>query len=332
MKKRSFFKILALPVIFTLFTVLFAGSVMADPKYPEKPVKMIIPYGAGGATDLAARILSSVIPDFLGQPIMIVNKPGASGSICFDYVRKAKPDGYTMMMAAIGTNALYTAMNTKLPFKWDELVYIARTQINPGVTIVNAKSPWKTFEDFARALKKDPGKYKFSTSGLGTIQHLSAAVIFKGIGIPIPKLIAVPYDSGAAGVLAVVQGEVDAWSGNFSEAISNLRGGLVRALAVTTPERLKAWKKIPTYTELGYPSIDLIGWRGVCGPKGLPEYIVKIWEEAIEKTTKTKPWLKLAKNIGDEPGYLNTKDFSAFQEKEFKVYRELFTELGLLIK
>ena len=332
MKNRRFFHILSGAVILTLFIVLCAGGVNADPQYPEKPVKMIIPYGAGGATDLAARILGSVIPDFLGQPIVVVNKPGASGSICFDYVRKAKPDGYTMMMAAIGTNALYTAMNTKLPFKWDDLVYISRTQINPGVTIVNAKSPWKTFDDFAKALKTDPGKYKFSTSGLGTIQHLSAAVIFKGLGIPIPRLVAVPYDSGAAGVLAVVQGEVDAWSGNFSEAISNLRGGLVRALAVTTPERLKGWENIPTYTELGHPRIDLVGWRGVCGPKGLPGHIVKMWDEAVEKTTKTKPWLKLAKNIGDEPGYMNTKDFTAFQEKEFRVFRGLFTELGLLIK
>lgn len=332
MKKRNFFQILALPIILTVFIVFSAGSVSADPKYPEKPVKMIIPYGAGGATDLAARILSSVIPDFLGQPIVVVNKPGASGSICFDYVRKARPDGYTMMMAAIGTNALYTGMNTKLPFKWDDLVYIARTQINPGVTIVSAKSPWKTFEDLAKALKKDPDKYKFSCSGLGTIQHLSAAIIFRELGIPVSKLTAVPYDSGAAGVLAVVQGEVDAWSGNFSEAVSNLQGGLVRALAVTTPERLKDWKNIPTYTELGHPNIDLVGWRGVCGPKGLSDDIVKIWEEAVGKAIKTKPWLQLAKNIGDEPGYLNARDFLVFQEKEFKRYRALFTELGLLIK
>jgi tripartite-type tricarboxylate transporter receptor subunit TctC len=332
MRNRNFFYILVASVILCFFSILSVGSVNADPKYPDKPVKMIIPYGAGGATDLAARILGSVIPDFLGQPIVIVNKPGASGSICFDYVRKVKPDGYIMMMAAVGTNALYTAMNTKLPFKWDDLVYISRTQINPGVTIVNAKSPWKTFEDFANALKKNPGKYKFSTSGLGTIQHLSAAVIFEQLGISISKLVAVPYDSGAAGVLAVVQGETDAWSGNFSEAVSNLRGGLVRALAVTTPERLKDWPDIPTYKELGYPNIDLVGWRGVCGPKDLPDHIVKIWDEAVEKATKTKPWLKLAKNIGDEPGYLNSKDFTAFQEKEFTRYRKLFTELGLLIK
>lgn len=332
MKSRSFFSISAFIVILSLFIVLFAGTVSADPTYPDKPVKMFIPYGAGGATDLAARILSSVIPDFLGQPIVVVDKPGASGSICFDFVRKAKADGYTMMMAAIGTNALYTGMNTKLPFKYDDLVYIARTQINPGVTIVNVKSPWKTFGEFAKALKENPDKCKFSCSGLGTIQHLSAAIIFKELGIPIPKLTAVPYDSGAAGVLAVVQGEVDAWSGNFSEAISSLRGGLVRALAVTTPERLKDWDQIPTYTELGHANIDLVGWRGVCGPKALSGQIVKIWEGAVEKTTKAKPWLKLIKNIGDDPGYLNSRDFTAFEEKEFKRYRTIFTELGLLIK
>jgi tripartite-type tricarboxylate transporter receptor subunit TctC len=332
MKRRSFFSISAYIVISSLFIVLCAGTVSAEPAYPERPVKVFVPFPAGGATDLAARILSSVIPDFLGQPVVVVDKPGATGSICFDYVRKAKADGYTMMIAAIGTNALYVAMNTKLPFEWDDLAYIARTQINPGVTIVNKKSPWKNFEEFARALKADPSKYKFSTSGVGAIQHLSAALIYKELGIPISKLTVVPFGSGTDGVLAVVRGEVDAWSGNLPEAISSLRGGLVRPLAVTTPERLKDLDQIPTYTELGYPDIDLVGWRGVCGPKALPDEIVKIWEEAVEKTTASKPWLKLIKNIGDEPGYQNAMDFTAFVKKEFTRYRSLFTELGLLVK
>jgi tripartite-type tricarboxylate transporter receptor subunit TctC len=292
----------------------------------------MIPYGAGGATDLAARVLISVLPDYLGQPVVIVNKPGASGSICFDYVTKAKPDGYIMMMAAIGSNALYTAMNTRLPFKYDDLEYVARTQINPGVTVVNAKKPWKNFEEFQAAIKKDPSAVKFATAGLGTIQHLSAAMIYKALGVPVSKLVAVPYDSGTAAVMAVSKGEVDAWSGNLSEAASSLRGGLVRPLAVTTTERIEGFEQIPTYTELGLPDIDLVGFRGVCGPKGLPANVIKTWEDAVAQVTKSKPWLKLVKNLGDVPGYMDAKDFTAFEKKEFERYRALFTELGLLIK
>ena len=237
-----------------------------------------------------------------------------------------------MMMAAIGSNALYTAMNTKLPFKYNDLDYVARTQINPGITVVNAKRPWKNFEEFQTAIKKDPSKIKFATAGLGTIQHLSAAMIYKALGIPISKLIAVPYDSGTAAVMAVSGGEVDAWSGNLSEAVSSLRGGLVHPLAVTTAERIKGFEQIPTYTELGLPELDLVGFRGVCGPKGLPANVIKVWEDAVAKTTKAKPWLKLVSNLGDVPGYRDSKDFTTFEEKEFKRYRALFTELGLLIK
>ena len=319
-------------VCLAMLTVFTVGAAVADDKYPSKPIKLVVPYGPGGATDLAARVLISVLPQYLGQPVVVINKPGASGSICLDYITKVKPDGYTMLMVAIGSNALYTAMNTKLPFKYNDFTYVARTQINPGVTVINAKRPWKNFEEFKAAIKKDPSKIKFATAGLGTIQHLSAAMIYKALGIPTSKLVAVPYDSGTAAVLAVAKGEVDAWSGNLSEAVSSLRGGLVRPLAVTTPKRVKGFEQIPTYTELGLPQIDLVGFRGVAGPKGLPANVVKAWEDAVSKAAKSKPWIKLVKNLGDVPGYMDSKDFTAFEEKSFKRYRALFTELGLLIK
>ena len=316
------------------FLLLFTpgNAVSGDTSYPTKPVKMYVPYGPGGATDLAARILSSVVVDYLGQPVVVVNKPGASGSICFDYVRKSKPDGYKMMMAAIGANAITPARDTTLPFKYDDLTFVARTQINPNILVVNAKSPWKTFDDLLKALKANPGKYKFSTAGSGTIHNLAGVLILKTVGLPSTAAKAIHYDSGAAATLAVIQGEVDFMQCNSPPLISPLKGGLLRGLAVTTPKRLKGFPNILTYTELGYPDMDLVGWRGVMGPPGLPDKIVKAWETAVEKTTKAKPWLKLVKNLGDMPGYLNAKDFDAFVHKEFKRYRTIFTDLNLLRK
>ncbi len=325
-------------ILATMLTCLFMlaaanlGPAMAANKYPSQAIKLYVPYDAGGATDLAARILVGVLQDYLGQPVVVINKPGASGSICLDFITKQKPDGYSMLMVAIGSNALYPAMNTKLPFKYNGFTYVARTQINPGVTIVNAKRPWKNFNEFRAAIMKDPGKIKFATAGLGTIQHLSAAMIYKALGIPIKKLVAIPYDSGTAAVMAVAAGEADAFAGNLSEAVSSLRGGLVRPLAVTTPQRVDGYKDIPTYTEMGLPQIDLVGFRGVAGPKNLPPEVIKAWEDALAKTAKNKAWLKLVKNLGDEPGYLDAKAFTTFEDKEFQRYRELFTELGLLVK
>jgi tripartite-type tricarboxylate transporter receptor subunit TctC len=331
MKAKAIFCFIALIAAGTFFFMgTFAVAVAGD--YPEKPIKLFVPYGAGGATDLASRVLSSVIVDYLGQPVVVVNKKGASGSICFDYVRKAKPDGYSMMMAAIGANAITPARDTTLPFKFDDLTFIARTQINPNAIVVNAKSPWKTLHDLLKALKANPGKYKFSTAGAGTIHNLAAVLLMREVGLPHTAAKAVHYDSGAAATLAVVQGEVDFMQCNTTPLVNPLKSGLLRALAVTTPKRLKDFPKVPTYTELGYPSINLVGWRGVVGPPGLPANVVSAWEKAVEKSCKSKPWIKLATNLGDLPGYLNAKDFDAFVRAEFKRYRDIFTALNLLRK
>ncbi|MBW2057909.1 MAG: tripartite tricarboxylate transporter substrate binding protein [Deltaproteobacteria bacterium] len=333
MKSRRFFVVLAAAAALVLLVPwLGGGPFCAEQKYPVKPIKLICPYGAGGATDLAARILTSVIPEFLNQAVVVVNKPGAGGAVGFDFVRRSRPDGYTMMMTAIGANVLVPAINLKVPYKYDDLVYIARTQINPNVLIVNAKSPWKTFQDLAQALKNNPGKYRFSTAGVGNVSHLGPIVLLKELGLPNDAAIPVHYDSDGAAILALIQGEADFWQANLAPAAGNIKGGLVRALAVTTPKRVPGFDDIPTYTELGYPGIDIVGWRGVAGPPGLPDHIAKIWEEAVAKSCRSKSWLKLVRKLGDEPGYMDTEEFNRFVHKEFKRYRKLFTELGLLIK
>lgn len=331
----SFNKIRMAAITATLllaFTATITGSALAaEGKYPNNPIKLFVPYGPGGATDIAARVLSSNIPSFLGQPVVVINKPGAGGSICFDFVRTAPPDGYTIMMVANGANCLYPAMNPTLPFKWDDLVYIARTQILPDLLVVNDKSPWKTFKEFAAALKKNPGKYKYSTAGVGTSSHLGGAVILKELGLPLSAAKAVHYESDAAALLAVVQGEVDFMQSHLSVAGSNLKGGLIRGLVMTTAKRVEGYD-IPTCIELGYPGMEFVGWRGVAGPKGMPDEVVKAWEEGTKQMCASKAWTKMVTKLGDEPAYMNSKEFTEFQTKKFKMFRSLFEELGLLKK
>ena len=323
-----------LTVFAAIASILVSGAVsnVWSADYPEKPVKLICPYGAGGTTDLAARTLTSAIPEYLGQPAVVINKPGASGSIAFDFVKKSKADGYNMMMAAIGANALFPAMNPKLPFKYSDLTFVARTQINPNMLVVKAGSPWKSFQDFAAALKDNPGKLRYGTAGPGTTSHLGAALILEALGLPLSAAVAVHYNSDGEAVLAVIQGEVDFFQANLAPMDSHVKGKLVTGLAVTTKERLSDHKKVPTYTELGHPSVDVIGWRGVVGPPGLPENVVKTWETAVEKTTKSKYWLKVITKFGDVPGYMGSAEFKEFVDAEFKRYRAMFTKLGLLMK
>jgi tripartite-type tricarboxylate transporter receptor subunit TctC len=321
-----------LAVICAIVCLVMALPSFAADKYPSKPIKLIVPYGPGGATDLAARSLTGVIPEFLGQAVVVVNMPGAGGSVGFDFARKAKPDGYTMMMTAIGANCLVPAMNPNLPFTYDELSYVARTQINPNVLIVKKDAPWKDFAAFAADLKNNPGKYKFSTAGVGNVTHLGPTILLNELGLGVEGAIPIHYDSDNAALLAVMQGESDFAQGNLAPFASAIKGGAVRGLAMTTPERVQGFEDIPTYTELGYPGISIVGWRGIAGPKGIPDEVIKTWEDAVCKSCESKSWLKLIKKLGDEPGYLGTKEYNEFVQNDHARYRKLFTDLDLLIK
>jgi len=329
-EKKAFISLAVMLVALALF--INPSMALSQEKYPVKPIKLVVPYGPGGATDLAARVLVSVLPEFLGQAVVVVNKNGAGGSVGFDEVRQAKPDGYTMMMNAIGANVLRPAMDPNLPFKYSDLTYIARTQINPNVLIVKKGGPWKNFKEFAADLKKNTGKYKYSTAGVGNVTHLGPVLLLKALGLPKSAATAIHYDSDNAALLAVLQGEADFAQGNLAPFASAIKGGALLALAMATPEKVEGFENIPTFTEVGYPSVSIVGWRGVAGPPGLSSDIAKIWEEAIAKTCHAKSWINLVKKLGDEPGYLDSKAYNQFVEEDFKRYRELFTELGLLIK
>lgn len=317
-----------------IFTFIFAFSqiLWAEAKYPTQPVKLVVTYATGGSTDIAARALAGPIQEFLGQPLVVVNIPGAGGAVGFDDIRKSPPDGYRMMMAAIGANVLMPALNPKLHFKYDELVFVARTQINPNVLVINAKSAWKNFKEFAEAVKNNPRKFKFSTAGVAQITHVGPLFVLKDIGVQSSDVSTVHFDSDSEAILAVVRGDTDFCQVNLSSAVASLKGGLVRCLAVTTAERVENLKDVPTYKELGHPKINIVGWRGICGPPGLPAHVVKTWEEAVYKTCKSQSWLKVVEPLGDIPGYMNAKEFTSFVHEEFKRYRETFTATGLLIK
>lgn len=321
--------------IATVVTVI-AGAVVATntaqaEDYPNSTIKVIVPYGPGGATDIAARVMSSNIPSFLGQPTIVINKPGAGGSIAFADVLSSKPDGYTFMMVANGANILYPALNPSLPFEWSDLKYVARTQILPDLLVVSGSSEWTTFEEFTEELKANPGKYKFSTAGVGTSSHLGGAVILKELGLPLEHARAIHYESDAAALLALIQGEVDFMQSHLSVADSHLGSKTVRGLAMTTTERVKG-HEIPTVSELGFPGMEFVGWRGVAVPPETPQDVVNKIEAAVKEMTASKAWVNMVTKLGDEPAYLGSEDFTAFQAQQFTTFRALFTELGLLKK
>ncbi len=317
--------------IFLAAAFLVAGPAAAG-EYPDKPIKLIVPSGAGGSTDTAARILAINIPDHIGQPVVVSNMKGASGGIGINVGIKAKPDGYLMMEGMIGGHVLYPAMNMSAGYTPADYTPIAMTQMNPNVLVVKVSSPHKTLKDLLGAIKANSGKMKFSHAGAGSIHFFGIHLLMQKAGLTKDHAIAVPYKGGKRSMAGLLRGEVDFHQTNLVSAIDFIKTGKVRALAVTTKKRLKAFPDLPTYGELGYPEVDIFGWRGIIGPPGLPKAIVDKWAKAVKDTLKRKGWKKMVKAVGDIPRYMGPDEFKKHIDKDFKRYRQMAKDLGILVK
>lgn len=314
-----------------LLCALFPLATMAA--YPEKPVTLVVPFGPGGASDLTARALSSVLPKYLGQPVLVVNRSGAGGVVGSTFVSQAKPDGYTMLLARVGSQAVGPALNTTIPYQWDDFTFATLIDLNPYVFVVNADSPYKTFDDLVQVLKAKPGELSFSTSGPGTILNMGPQLLFNTLGLPSTVATQIPYKSGGGAVTALLGNHVDFLGINLVSAISGIQAGKLRALAVTTHERVPAVPDTPTVAELGYPKLEtVVGWSAIYGPPGLPDAIVDKWVSAMQAVAKDAAWIKLEHKLGSVPDVRPPKATHDFVKNQFHTYRRLGEQLGLVIR
>ena len=317
-------------------TVVASAAILAAPvsaaDYPDKPIKLVVASGAGGSTDTAARIMAINIQEHIGQPIIVVNKKGGSGGIGINFALKAKPDGYLLMEGMIGGHVLFPAMNTSAGYTPSDYTPIAMTQMNPNVLVVKADSPYKSVKDLLDAIKAKPGKLKFSHAGAGSIHYFGIHLLLKTAGLGNDSAIAIPYKGGSKSMAGLLRGEADFHQTNLVSAIDFIESGKVRALAVTTKKRLKVFPDVPTYTEVGYPNVDIFGWRGVIGPKDLPKKIVDQWAKAVQDTMARKGWKKMVKAVGDMPRYMGPEEFSKHIASDFKRYRQMATDLDILVQ
>jgi len=316
-----------------LFSVFLAlpGALLAD-NYPERPITLVIPYGPGGAADLSARLIAGSAPSYLGQPILPINKAGAAGVTGSNFVLNAKPDGYTLLSARVGSQMGVPAMNKTIPYKWDDFTMLGMLELNPFVLIVNPESDFKTFADIEKAIK-DGAELTYSSAGVGTLLHIATAVMIDAMGADPDNFTHVPYKGGGKARTAVVSGQVDFSWGNLSASIGAMESGQVTALAVTTPERFPAIPDIPTVAEAGYPPMEkIIGWSAIYGPADLPEDVVANWVEAIGKLKDDRGWLRLTKGLGNIVQIMSPEDTRAFVEAQYTVFDEAISKLGMTIQ
>jgi tripartite-type tricarboxylate transporter receptor subunit TctC len=240
--------------------------------YPSKPVKLIVPQAPGGATDVFARYVGQKLSTRWGQPVVVENRAGAAGVVGTDAVAKSPADGYTMLVTYAGSQAVNQSLYAKLPFDsvkdFQTVATLART---PFLLVVGAGSPLKSFPELVERAKAKPGSVTYATSGNGSINHLLSESLKVEAGI---DMVHVPYKAIAAAMTDVMGGQVDNAFAAFPSAIQLVRGGKLRALAVSSAKRNPSAPDVPTIAELGHPSFDVAPWWGILAPAGTPRAIV----------------------------------------------------------
>jgi len=297
-----------------------AGSTIVSPwvhaqdKYPSKLITWICPYAAGGNADNRSRQVARVMQQVLGQTIIIDNKAGGGGNIGTDAIAKAKPDGYTIGMGNFAPLAVNHALFKKLNFDpFNDLVPIMLIERGPLILMVKAESPYKTVKDVVAAAKAQPGKLSYASGGIGGTHHLSGALFEHAAGI---DMIHAPYKSGSAGAQDLMGGQVDMMFEQMYAAMPSIKGGRLRALAITSKARSPLAPDIPTMGEAGYPAVEVLNWQGIVGPKGLSPEIVKILNAAGNKALQDPDVRQKMLDQGNEIAGGTPEQFAALIKAE----------------
>jgi tripartite-type tricarboxylate transporter receptor subunit TctC len=261
---------------------LLIAPASAQDKYPSKPVKIIVPYAPGGATDITARLFGEQLKNILGQSFVVEAKPGAFGVLAIEEMARAKPDGYTLLIGNVSTNAI-TPVLFKKNFQIDfdkSVVSVSRLAIYPSFLIAQTKSlDVKTVADLVAHAKKNPGKSKFTSAGIGSFPHFDMEIFAKRAGV---DMVHIPNKAGAAGMINdLVVGDVDAAVINSASTAAMIKAGSLRPIAVLAEARLADYPEVPTLAEAGYPGVGTLHWQSMLAPAGTPKEVLATLHKAI---------------------------------------------------
>ena len=253
--------------LLVLSVVAFHPAFAAE-RFPAKPVRVVVPFPAGGSTDLIARQLGQRLTEGWGQPVLIDNRSGAGGVIGSDYVAKAAPDGYTLVMGSVSTHAIIPHINSKMPY--DAIAdFTAITEVArfPSMLVANSALPVKTVKQLVALAKQRPGELTYASNGTGTNSHLAGEILKQAAGI---DLLHVPYKGAAPAIADVVAGHVAMMFTGVANGVSYVKSGRLRAIAVASMERSPSIPDVPTFEESGVRGVDVTIWLGLWGPRAMP--------------------------------------------------------------
>lgn len=318
----------SLLLLFIACLLNLSAAYAAD--YPTKPIQIIVPTGPGGGADMVSRILSNKLAALLGQPVVVVNKPGGGLAIGIQAAADAKPDGYTIL-SAIPINIISIPLITKgIAFRIKDFtpVYIATS--SPGVIVVKKDSPWKTLDEMIGDAKKNPGKFTYSSGGAGTTGHF-ASVLFKMVTAT--DITAVPMSTGEAqSITTLLGGHVDMAFSTWSWVREHLHAGTLRALAVMSKTRLKEFPDVPTTVEKGYSKVLATICTGYFVPVKTPPGIVKRLGEAFNVALEDKENVEKLRKVAGDVMHLGPEEAAKFVAEEQQKWSEVVRTLGIAPK
>lgn len=314
-----------------LLSLLFAGltfaqATSAQDSFPNRPIRIIVPFSPGGNTDTVARVTAVYLQQSLGQSVIVENKPGAGGMIATDHVAKAAPDGYTLLMSSTGPHTIAPSLMAKInydPVK--DLAPISNVSSNALVLLVNPSVPVHSVSELIALAKQKPGQLSFGSAGIGGTTHLSAEMFKSMAGI---NILHVPYKGGAPATAAALAGDVTMTFANLSDALPQMKTGKLRALAVTSASRQPQAPEIPTIAESGLPGYECIVWNGLVAPGGTPPDIVNKIAAAVQKMTRTPAFQQKMTQIGSVPIGDTPEQFRAYVKLELVRWAKVVKDSG----
>ncbi len=304
---------------FVSLMILFAvhGVGHSQERYPSRPIELVVPFSAGGSADIAARIYSEELSRALKVPINVINRAGGAGIQGTAYVVRGKNDGYTLLAAPSTAIIVMPVISNEVTYDpLKDLVPLAHFVSAPTVFDVRADSPFKTLGELIEYARKNPGKLKNATGGIGTESHLNLEILCNRVGV---KITTVPFASGGEAVPALLGGHVDMSSQTLITEAPHIKAGKLRGLALASPARHPDFPDIPTTAELGHPNVNLRVRFGVFAPAGVPQSALTVLNPALEKVLKNPEVIERAKKALLTVEYMGPEEFRKFIESEIRI-------------
>jgi tripartite-type tricarboxylate transporter receptor subunit TctC len=323
----TFFRRCLLAACFTSLAAV--GTSAFAQTYPNKPIKLIVPFPPGGGTDLLARTVAQKLSDTLKWTVIIDNRAGAGGNIGVDAATKSTPDGYTLVMGQTSNLAVNPTLYPKLPYDpLKDLVPVVLVASSPIAIVVTPQSRYKSFADIVAAAKAKPDSLTLGFSGNGTVAHLSGEQVKKAAGIQMQN---VPYKGAAQAMTDVMSGQVDIYMSSVPTLLGHVNNGKLRAIAVTSAQRSSELPQTPTLAESGYPGFDASTWFGILAPAGTPAAIVKTLNTEINKVLKHPDVSAKLKSEGGDVLGGSTEQFSALLKTDIVRWGQIVRDSGARI-